>query len=194
LRFSGPEGSGAWSARGGGFIIARPLGRAVYAVPLDGKRIPQLLINSATYVLDEVHVSPDGRWVAFNANESGRWEVYVAVFPSFTSRRQVSAAGGVQPQWRADGRELFYLAPDSSLMAVRVDEAPELVIGRPSRLFSTQLTSTSGEPQYAVTADGQQFLGVEHTQNPTKSFTILINWLSATGNAKPRGLLQWLDR
>ena len=58
-------------------------------------------------------MSPDGRWVAYNSNESGTWEVYVARFPDFTSRRRVSIAGGVQPKWRGDGKELFYLAPDS---------------------------------------------------------------------------------
>ena len=84
-------------------------GKAVYAMPLSGDRTPRLLVDTP-FVEDEVHVSPDGRWVAFNADESGRWEVYVAAFPAFTSKRQISSGGGVQPQWRADGRELFYLA------------------------------------------------------------------------------------
>jgi Tol biopolymer transport system component len=68
------------------------------------------------YAEDEVHVSPAGRWVAYNADEWGRWEVYVATFPGFTSKRQISRDGGVQPQWRRDGRELFYLSGDGSMM------------------------------------------------------------------------------
>jgi len=99
-----------WSPDGR-FVIARMLGRAVYAVPVSGPRTPKLLVDTP-YIKDEIHVSPDGQWVASNANESGAWEVYVAAFPSFTSKRQVSSGGGVQPQWRADGRELFYVASE----------------------------------------------------------------------------------
>ena len=95
----------------GQFIIFHNRGQAVWAVPVTGDRKPRMLIDTP-YVKDEVHVSPDGRWVAYNADESGRWEVYVAKFPEFTGKRQISSAGGVQPQWRGDGRELFYLGID----------------------------------------------------------------------------------
>ena len=127
----------------GRFVIFRTLGKAVYAVPFSGDRTPRLLADTP-YVEDEVHVSPDGRWVAFNADESGRWEVYVAAFPAFTSKRQVSSGGGVQPQWRADGRELFYLAPDGSMMSVRVDTRDRAHRQpRQSRLFTTQIAPDS---------------------------------------------------
>jgi hypothetical protein len=76
------------------------------------------LLLEIPYILDEVHVSPDGGLVAYNANESGRWEVYVARFPEFNSKRQVSRDGGVQPQWSGDGRELFYFAGDGSMRLV----------------------------------------------------------------------------
>ena len=99
------------------------------------------MLVDTPYHEDEVHVSPDGRWVAFNADESGRWEVYVAAFPAFTSKRQISSAGGVQPQWRADGRELFYLAPDGSMMSVRVDARSGFTVSPPSRLFPTRLAT-----------------------------------------------------
>ena len=79
----------------GRFIVFRTFGKAVYAVPLSGDRKPQMLIDTP-YVEDEVHVSPDGRWVSFNSDESGRWEVYVAAFPTFTSKRQVSSQSSVQ--------------------------------------------------------------------------------------------------
>src|SRR6188474_3217219 len=78
--------------------------------------IAHRLLADTPYTEDEVHVSPDGRWAAFQADESGRWEVYVAAFPTFTSKRQISSGGGFQPQWRGDGRELFYLSPDGALM------------------------------------------------------------------------------
>jgi Tol biopolymer transport system component len=99
------------------------LGRAVWAVPLGGDGKPRMLVDTP-YVEDEVRVSPDGRWVAFNADESGRWEVYVATFPGFTSKRQISRDGGVQPQWSGDGRELYYLMSDGSMMAVRIMPGP----------------------------------------------------------------------
>ena len=84
----------------GRFLIFRTHGKAVYAMPLSGDRKPRMLADTP-YSEDEVHVSPDGRWVAFDSDESGRWEVYVATFPAFTSKRQISSGGGVQPQWRA---------------------------------------------------------------------------------------------
>ncbi len=117
--FGEPAVIDEWT-RDGRFIIFRTLGKAVYAMPLSGDRTPRLLADTP-YIEDEVHVSPDGRWVAFQSDESGRWEIYVAAFPTFTSKRQISSGGGFQPQWRGDGRELFYLSPDGSLMSVRVD-------------------------------------------------------------------------
>src|SRR6185436_9731260 len=104
----------------GRFVVFRTYGKAVYAAPLSGEHTPRLLVDTP-YTEDEVHVSPDGRWVAFNSNESGAWEVYMAAFPSFASKRQISHAGGSQPQWRADGRELFYLAGDGTMMSVNVE-------------------------------------------------------------------------
>jgi Tol biopolymer transport system component/DNA-binding winged helix-turn-helix (wHTH) protein len=159
----------------GRFVIFRTFGKAVYAVSLSGDRTPRMLADTP-FIEDEVHVSPDGRWVAFNANESGRWEVYVATFPAFTSKRQISSGGGVQPQWRADGRELFYLGTDGSLMSVRVEAATEFTAGPPARLFTTNIAPDAGAPQYGVTPDGQRFLGLDRAEGIT-NFTVLLNWL-----------------
>jgi eukaryotic-like serine/threonine-protein kinase len=167
----------------GRFLIARTFGGAVYAVPLDGDRKPRMLVDNASYNHDELRVSPDGRWVAFNGNESGRWEVYMAEFPAFTSKRQISESGGVQPQWRADGRELFYLASDGSLMSARVDTRGGFTVSTPSRLFSTRLATNPNMPQYAVTADGQRFLGIERATEASY-FTFLLNWLGGSSNAR----------
>jgi Tol biopolymer transport system component len=100
--FSEPVAIDEWT-RDGRFVVFRTFGKAVYAMPLSGDRTPRLLADTP-YIEDEVHVSPDGRWVAFEADESGRWEIYVAAFPTFTSKRQISSGGGSQPQWRGDGR------------------------------------------------------------------------------------------
>jgi Tol biopolymer transport system component len=161
----------------GRFIIFRTFGKAVYAMPLSGERTPRLLVDTP-YTEDEVHVSPDGRWVTFNADESGRWEVYVAAFPSFASKRQISSGGGVQPQWRADGRELFYLGPDGSMMSVQVNARTEFTASPPTRLFATNITPDPFVPHYGVTADGQRFLGLERAR-ADQSFTFLLNWQNA---------------
>ena len=165
----------------GRFIIFRTFGKAVYAVGLSGDRKPQMLVDTP-YVEDEVHVSPDGRWVAFNSDESGRWEVYVAAFPTFTSKRQVSSGGGVQPQWRADGRELFYIGLEGSMMRLRVTTGTEFTQSVPETLFASRIAPTSGVPKYAVSADGQRFLALERS-DAGRSFTFLINWL----NPNPAG-------
>jgi Tol biopolymer transport system component len=91
-------------------------------MPLTGERRPQLLLQSE-FDKDEPHVSPDGRWIAYNSYETGRWEVYVAAFPGFGDKRQVSRSGGGQALWRKDGRELFYLGLDGKLMAMDVKVA-----------------------------------------------------------------------
>ncbi len=162
----------------GRFIIFRNAGRGVWAVPVAGDRKPRMLIDTPYYE-DEVHVSPDGRWVAYNADESGRLEVYVARFPEFTSKRQMSSAGGVQPQWSGDGRELFYLGLDGSMMDVHVTAGPEFVGSAPAFLFATHLDPTPSQPQYGVSRDGQRFLGLEQVEAERNTLTFLLNWLNA---------------
>jgi Tol biopolymer transport system component len=166
----------------GRFVIFRNAAKAVYAMALTGSRTPKMLIDTP-FIEDEVHVSPDGHWVAFDANESGPWEVYVASFPTFTSKRQVSTGGGVQPQWRRDGHELFYLGPDGSMMSVRVETRPDLTATTPARLFTTNIAPDPWVPKYAVTADGQRFLGIEPVAG-SASFTFLLNWLNVRTNAE----------
>ena len=126
-------------------VVVRTVGRAVYTVSVHGDHTPRLLVDTP-YTEDELHLSPDGRWVAFNSDESGRWEVYVASFPGFTSKQQLSGQGGVQPQWRADGRELFYLVLDGTMMSVGVESGRDLVARQPSLLFQTRVSSSANLP------------------------------------------------
>jgi len=177
LAFGEPIVLDEWT-RDGRFIVFRSVGKAVYAMAASGDRTPRLLADTP-YTEDEVHVSPDGRWAAFQADESGRWEVYVAAFPTFTSKRQISSGGGFQPQWRGDGRELFYLRPDGAMMGVSVDARTEFTATRPVPLFATSISPFGGgtTPQYAVTADGQRFLGLDRVRGG-KAFTFLVNALN----------------
>jgi hypothetical protein len=126
--------------------------------------------------------SPDGRWLVYESNESGRYEVYVQPFPQAGGKWQVSSAGGTQPRWRRDGRELYYVAPDARLMAVAVApgvDSTALNLGAPVPLFQTRLVSVSGGParqSYAVARDGR-FLMSTIVDDPSPSpITVVVNW------------------
>ena len=151
-----------------------------------GERKPFAVLQSR---FDEIQgqLSPDGRWLAYASNESGRYEIYVQTFPKIAGKWQVSAAGGTQPRWQRDGRELFYVAPDTRLMAVTLHPAPDgdlLQAGTPVALFPTRLVSggnvpTSGfqaQAQYAVTPDGRFLLNAAPDDAATSPITIVQNW------------------
>ena len=155
-------------------IVLRTYGTAVYALPVTGERKLQLLADTP-YVKDQLQVSPDGQWIAFNSDESKAWEVYVARFPEFTDKRRVSVGGGVQPRWREDGRELFYLAPDGTMMVVPSDGS-----SRARRLFTTSLSPPAHQlSEYDVTSNGQRFLLLEPASTRSQIFTYLLNWSHA---------------
>ncbi len=122
--------------------------------------------------------SPDGKWIAYTSDETGRPEVYIQSFPvATTSKRQISTAGGGEPIWRHDQKELFYLSADRKMVSVLMNDQiePEL----PSVLFQTSLSpptvSSAVGRQYAVSADGQRFL-LGRTITRPASFHIVMNW------------------
>jgi Tol biopolymer transport system component len=163
-----------WTADGRSLVV-RTFGRAVYAVALTGDRRATLLADTP-YVEDQSQVAPDGRLIAFNSDESGQWEVYIARFPEFTDKRQVSSAGGMQPRWRRDGRELFYVALDGTVMAVPIAAAPAPAAGMPVPLFRATLSPSPNVPQYDVTADGARFLVLEPSSPGGEPITFVLNW------------------
>jgi len=121
--------------------------------------------------------SPDGRWVAFASNESGRIEVYVQPFSGPGARKQVSADGGSVPRWRADGREIFYVAPDARLMSVRVDASSDFETSAPEPLFSTEIRGTAWGSYFDVTADGQTFVVASLTGSAsTQPMSVILGW------------------
>jgi Tol biopolymer transport system component len=172
-----------WTADGK-FVVFRSEGFKIHALPMSGDPTPRVLIDTpAATVRDQSHVSADGRFIAFNSDESGRWEVYVASFPGLANLRQVSSNGGMQPMWRRDGRELFYLSPRGELMSVEFgaggSDAPEA--RAPRALFRTGLTPSVQVGEYAVSPDGQRFLLLEPVGDRGSSVSLLLNW-----PAKPR--------
>ncbi len=164
-----------WVPDGKSIIIIDHEGKAFSQVPLTGDRKPVVLLKSEFYK-DEPHVSPDQHWIAYNSAESGRWEVYVATFPGFTAKRQVSNNGGAQALWRRDGKELFYLSLDGRLMAVDVRAGTSMETGVPHALFRTPLLAVANQDQYCVTRGGRRFLFAESVEDDARPTVVVLNW------------------
>ena len=152
-------------------------GLDVWALPLFGDRKPFPYLQ-AKFNESQAQFSPDGRWVAYTSSELGRDEVYVQSFPQPGSKRQVSSNSGAQPRWRADGKELFYLALDQKLMAVAVNDG---VTGTPVALFQTRLSTEGSQapdyrPKYDVTPDGKRFLLSLRPEIIGPPITVILNW------------------
>jgi eukaryotic-like serine/threonine-protein kinase len=123
--------------------------------------------------------SPDGKWMAYASNESGKWEIYITSFPDAHGKWQVSNEGGDQPRWKEDGKELFYLASNGKIMAVPVTEAT-FNSGAPVALFQASqraLVATSEQVEYDVSQDGQRFLINTSVRNgEIQPMSVVLNW------------------
>jgi serine/threonine protein kinase/Tol biopolymer transport system component len=169
-----------WS-RDGRFVIYStnmPGGqRDLWALPL-GTREPFPYLNTD---FDEAQgrFSPDGKWIAYASNESGRMEVYVRPFPASGARRQVSTDGGAYPVWRRDQKELFYVAPDGHLMAAAVGQGSTIETERPVELFQMP-DQVLARGNFAIATDGQRFLIVEPADDSRSSpINVILDWKSA---------------
>jgi eukaryotic-like serine/threonine-protein kinase len=129
--------------------------------------------------IDKSQLSPDGRWLAYRAQESGRDEVYLQPFPATGERWQLSTAGGNDPQWRGDNKELYFLNGDNITISA-VDIKPSgnsIEIGIPHALFEARITSLNFRNRYVPTADGQKFLVVvDGDASQIESFETVMNW------------------
>src|ERR1700733_3103029 len=135
------------------------LGSVLVLVPASGGGITQFLPRDSSKTNGQI--SPDGKWVAYASNESGEWEIYVATFPSAAGKWQISRGGGTEPRWRGDGKEIYYIGPTSTLMAVPVEAAGTLSSGAPVPLFQIRgraPISSTDLFTYDVTKDGKRFL------------------------------------
>jgi Tol biopolymer transport system component len=125
--------------------------------------------------------SPDGRFVAYTSNASGQSQVYVQTFPNPQGGKwMISRDGGVQPRWRRDGRELFFISGDSKMMAVDITTVPVFTPGIPKQLFDAPIwggAQTNNVTRYDVSADGKRFL-INATVSESRStpITVLLNW------------------
>jgi Tol biopolymer transport system component len=144
-------------------------------LPLTGDGKPEA-VYSSSFLKDEFHLSPDGQLIAYGENRTGKWEIIIASFPSFHYIKQVSLAGGTQPRWRGDGRELFFIDYEGKMMSATVERGSPPKIGVPRKLFNTGLVPDPTVNQYAVTKDGLKFLVLEPRKGFVESYSAILNW------------------
>jgi Tol biopolymer transport system component len=147
----------------------------LWMLSLGGER-PQKVFLRTPFDESNPSFSPDGRWVAYQSNKTGSTEVYVRPFLGEGERR-ISHHGGRAPRWRGDGEELFFLAPDSRLMALAFDTNKGPLPVAPEPLFATGLTEPGTQRSYAVAKGGQRFLiPVDHASSGSNPITVVLNW------------------
>jgi serine/threonine protein kinase/Tol biopolymer transport system component len=175
-----------WS-RDGRFLLYMVLdpktGLDLWTVDMTEKqRTPRPLVNTSSEERNG-QFSPDGHWLAYQTHESGRPEVVVVSFPDPTEKRRVSTSGGTQARWRADGKELYFVASDGRLMAAPITIARQaggsrIEVGAPVSLFQTRMVgpgAATGRAQYAVARDGR-FLISQPEESATTPITLILNW------------------
>lgn len=176
----------AWSPDGR-FILYTERGvktrMDIWALPLFGDKKEYQLLNSA---FDEQNpqLSPDGRWLAYTSDETGNYEIYVKSFSVDgklgSDKKLISTKGGRLPIWRRDGKELFFIASDTSMMVASVKSGgTEFQFDAPKPLFKTRTLSLEGAifHEYDVSSDGQRFLiGTLVGDSKTPSPTLILNW------------------
>jgi eukaryotic-like serine/threonine-protein kinase len=164
-----------WSHDGRYLMYEQGIGFNVdlWVLPMSGDHKPFLYTNAAS----RGTFSPNGRWVAYVAQESGRPEVFVAPFPWTGTKWQISNGGGAEPRWRGDGKELFYFDLNG-LVAVQVDSSgPAFQIGSSKLLFRIPLRGIIAR-EYAPSKDGQRFIAVSPSEGSSQSLTLVQNWLA----------------
>jgi Tol biopolymer transport system component len=164
-----------WSRDGKYVLYGR--GPDLWFLTFPELRATQFLKAAST--LKTGRFSPDGKWVAYSSNESGRWEIYVTSFPEAHGKWQVSNTGGDQPRWRGDGKELFYLSTDSKIMAAPVKTGSNFDAGTPTALFQAnprEMVATSELFSYDVSNDGQKFLVNASLKTAMTPMSVVLNW------------------
>jgi eukaryotic-like serine/threonine-protein kinase len=186
LEASFPATPSSWSGDGRLLIytlIHPQTGGDIWVLPVIDGLEPYPVIRTPA---DERYgtISPDGRWLAYISNETGTYEVYVESFPVTGFKRQISTDGGSEPHWRGDGRELFYVAANRTLMAVSVKSHPTVLdVGPPQPLFATRMKWMEVQPvarHYAPAPDGKRFLFSSVTDEAQSvPVTAVLNWPAA---------------
>jgi Tol biopolymer transport system component len=168
-----------WS-RDGRTLIAQRLAPGtswdIWAVPMTGDAKPSPVVTGK-FPEAQGRLSPDGRWLAYTSFESSTFQVYVRPFPGPGGKWQVSNNGGSEPFWRGDGKELYYLSMDRTLMAVPVDAASGFHAGTPRPLFHADVpVNFVTRNRYWASEDGQRFLLLSTRMSQLPPITVVLNW------------------
>ena len=172
-----------WSPDGR-FLLYRvePRASSLWALPMEGDEKPFPIVQT-NFDERDGQFSPDGRWIAYVSNESGRYEIYVQSFPGRGGKWQMSANGCAQVRWRRDGKELFCIGLDGRLIAVPFQVGSDGQTVEPSSpvaLFATRIPGGAIQGafnhQYAVSLDGQRFLINSQIATPASPITLVLNW------------------
>jgi Tol biopolymer transport system component len=173
-----------WS-RDGRYIVfmsrGKDTGWDIWVLPTFGDGKPFPFVKTRFGELLPVF-SPDGKYLAYQSNESGSPEVYVQSFPGPGGKWQISTAGGLEPRWNNDGRELYYRSPDQKLMLVEISNQSGFAASVPRVLFAARFEGAIARDRYLPSPDGRRFLVVaplgREAMSPT---TIVLNWFAELG-------------
>ncbi len=182
---------GSWSPDGQvlAFSELSPTnGWDVWVLKLESDRKPRPFLQTPSNESIPMF-SPDGRWLAYESDESGREEIYVRPFPGPGSKWQISADGGTEPVWARSGRELFYRNGDE-MMAADIATQPSFSARKPKVLFEGHYESYGPfSSYYDVSPDGQRFLMVKENQQGTSAsqINVVLNWFEELKRRVPSG-------
>jgi len=157
--------------------------RSIHTLPLQGPRTPRVFLANQ-FDNHSPALSPDGHWVAYVSNESGRLEVYVRPFPGPGGRWQVSLAGGTEPVWAGNGRELFY-RNGTRMMVAAIALHPTFTVGARRVLFEGNYLNDPVYRSYDVTRDGRSFVLVR-SPKPLGDFIVVLNWFDQLRDQRRR--------
>lgn len=151
----------------------------VWMLPMVGAREPRPVVKTPFNETAAVF-SPDGQWIAYQSDESGRYEVFVRPFGGPGSKKQISADGGTEPLWSPDGRELFFRNGDK-MMVVNISTTPQVYASRPELLFTGWYSTDRIGANYDIAPDGQRFLMIKGEQTASTQIKIILNLLIGVG-------------
>jgi hypothetical protein len=170
------DGPTSWSPDEKYLLLGSRPSKGMILFALDGSQKP-IPVGSRNGSSRQGRISPDGKFIAFTSNESGRGEIYVQAMPPGAGQWKVSINGGQSPRWKSDGKELFFVSPDAEMMAVDITLDPVNPSGVPHRLFQLKSADPTDLANYDVRPDGQQFLILMRQRSMQDApITVVLNW------------------
>jgi len=180
---------GGWSPKGDALVAMATDTGNIWTLEMADKRTLRPFLQ-APYQTRAATISPNGRWLAYAANDTNRFEVYVQSFPNLSGKYQISSDGGAEPIWAKNGRELFYRNGDKMMAVAITEKDHRLEPGTPTLLFEDRFavsTVSGGDAWYDVSPDGKRFLMLktEDAPNGTASIVIVQDWINELKRLAP---------